>query len=39
MWSYPKDLGGVVVAILGTLCFGALFRIGWEIGGKLWGAF
>lgn len=31
--------GNVVVWCLGMLAFGTLARIGWEIGGKLWGAF
>lgn len=33
------NAGNVVVYCLGMFAFGCLVRIGWEIGGKLWGAF
>lgn len=34
-----KSAGSVALWVAGTLVIGTLFRIGWEIGGKLWGVF
>lgn len=34
-----SNVGSVVMTVLGWLAFGALVRLGWELGGKLWGAF
>lgn len=33
------NAGNVVVWALGLTAGGCLLRIGWELGGKLWGAF
>jgi hypothetical protein len=32
----PASIGGYVI---GTIVFGVLLRVAWELGGKLWGAF
>lgn len=38
MQQIPNTLGAWLITALGVLVAGALIRIGWEVGGRLWGA-
>lgn len=33
------NAGAIVFWVAGVLVFGVVARVGWEIGGRLWGAF
>lgn len=39
MSELPKTAGSVALWVLGVLAFSTVARVGWEIGGVLWGAF
>lgn len=33
----PANAGGWVLYAVGVIAFGVLARVGWELGGRLWG--